>query len=157
MSTPHPSKVIQITGEPQRGYAQDVIGRIVVGGGRLWEVVVRPHVRNRKADQNSKFHALIGDIHDQAFRGYRLDCLKAVLVSQFAAEKEAMGEPLKHPGATAWDWKHECLVYIRPSTTDFSTAEAADFIEWLYAEGSALDVSWSERALAVYDEYARRA
>lgn len=151
MSTP--GRTIRITGEPQRRQAHDIIGRIVTGGDRLWEVVIRPVVARRKADQNAKFHAMIGDIHGQAFRGYELKCLKAVLVQQFADEKAEMAEPLKHPGATAWDWKRKQPVTVRPSTTDFSVSEAAEFIEWLYAEGTALDIQWSEKALAAYEEY----
>ena len=146
-------RTITFTGEDQRRYAHEVIDRVQVGSGRVWEAVIRPRVTTRKSAQNRLFHALIGDIHEQAFRGYRRDCLKAVFVSQFAAEKEEMGEPLRHPGATTWDWKRQCPVYVRPSTTDFSTAEAGDFIEYLYAEGAELGVTWSQRALAVYDEY----
>lgn len=102
---------------------------------------------------NAKFHAMIGDIHRQCFRGHSAKGVKAVLVNQFALEMAELGEPLRHPGETAWDWKHQQAVYIRPSTTDFTKAEAGKFIEWLYATGAELGVEWSEPALAEYQKW----
>lgn len=107
----------------------------------------------RGAVANAKFHAMIGDIHLQCFRGYSAKGVKAVLVNQFALEMAEMGEPLRNPGETAWDWKHQQAVYVRPSTTDFTKAEAGKFIEWLYATGAELGVDWSEPALAEYQKW----
>ena len=107
----------------------------------------------RVLSQNAKFHAMITDIHRQAFRGYSFDGVKAVLVNQFAQEMEEQGTPLAKPGERVWDWKTKEPVYVRPTTTKFRRAEAAAFIEFLYSTGVELDVAWSEPALKVYDEY----
>ncbi|MGQ7247575.1 hypothetical protein ACUN9Y_09570 [Halomonas sp. V046] len=107
----------------------------------------------RVLGQNGKFHAMITDIHRQAFRGYSFDGVKAVLVNQFAIEMDEAGTPLAHPGERVWDWKTKEPVYVRPTTTKFRKAEAAAFIEFLYATGTELDVQWSERAQSIYDDY----
>ena len=103
--------------------------------------------------QEEKYHAMISDIHRQCFRGYSAEGVKAVLVNQFAIEMEEAGTPLAHPGEKVWDWKSQEAVYVRPTTTKFSKGEAAQFIEYLYSEGTGLGVNWSEPALAVYEEY----
>ncbi|WP_043530440.1 recombination protein NinB [Litchfieldella xinjiangensis] len=118
--------------------------------GAVELVLRRP---GRGQGQNAKFHAMIGDIHHQAFRGYSADGVKAVLVNQFALEMEEQGTPLASPGEKVWDWKTKEPVYVRPTTTKFRKAEAAAFIEFLYATGVELGVQWSERALAAYEEY----
>jgi hypothetical protein len=115
------------------------------------EVVLRRP--GRELNQNAKFHAMIGDIHYQAFRGYSMDGVKAVLVNQFAIEMEEQGTPLAHPGERVWDWKTKEPVYVRPTTTKFRKTEAAAFVEFLYATGVELGVQWSEPALKAYDDY----
>lgn len=121
-----------------------------IQAGAVEVVIRRP---GRELSQNAKFHAMIGDIHFQAFRGYSADGVKAVLVNQFAIELEEAGTPLANPGEKVWDWKTKEPVYVRPTTTKFRKAEAAAFIEFLYAAGVELGVNWSEPALAVYEEY----
>lgn len=122
------------------------------GAGRqALELAVREASKTR--EQEKKYHALIRDIRLQCFRASSEDAVKAVLVNQFALEMEAQGTPLANPGEMTWDWKNQCSVYVRPSTKKFRKAEASQFMEFLYAEGSELGVQWSEKALAVYDEY----
>ncbi|MDV6318782.1 hypothetical protein [Chromohalobacter sp. HP20-39] len=118
--------------------------------GAIEIVLRRP---GREISQNAKFHAMISDIHHQAFRGYSFDGVKAVLVNQFATEMEEAGTPLANPGERVWDWRSKEPVYVRPTTTKFRKAEAGAFIEFLYAAGTDLDIQWSEPALAVYEEY----
>lgn len=120
-----------------------------IAGGAVSVSIQRP---SKSREQEKKFHAMIKDIHQQCFRGYSFDGVKAVLVNQFALEREEQGEPLAHPGERVWDWRTKEPVYVRPSTAKFRKAEAADFIEFLYATGSEFDVQWSEKALAIYDE-----
>lgn len=100
---------------------------------------------------------MIGDIHRQCFRGYSSDGVKAVLVNQFALEMEEQGTPLSNPGERVWDWKMKEPVYVRPTTTKFKKSECAAFIEFLYATGTELGVTWSEKALAAYSEYQQAA
>lgn len=130
-------------------WATDMATRGIAGG----PVVITLGRVSRGIQSNAKFHAMIGDIHRQCFRGHSANGVKAVLVNQFALEMAELGEPLRHPGETAWDWKHQQAVYVRPSTTDFTKAEAGKFIEWLYATGAELGVEWSEPALAEYQKW----
>lgn len=115
------------------------------------EVVLRRPGRSLSA--NAKQHAMIADIHHQAFRGYSFDGVKAVLVNQFALEMDEAGTPLRNPGERVWDWKTREPVYVRPTTTKFRKAEAGAFIEFLGSTGAELGIQWSEKALAVYEEY----
>tara|TARA_R110000765_G_scaffold195825_2_gene301279 strand:+ start:376 stop:846 length:471 start_codon:yes stop_codon:yes gene_type:complete len=119
-------------------------------GGPM-DVVLRRPSKNRL--QEEKYHAMIGDIHHQCFRANTPEGVKAVLVNQFALEMEEQGTPLANPGEKVWDWKSEVAVYVRPSTTKFRKYEAAQFIEFLYATGVDLGVSWSEKALKAYESY----
>lgn len=112
-------------------------------GGPVMVVLTR---ERRNKDQNAKFHPMISDIHKQCFPDRDSEAVKAVLVQQFANEKEQQGEPLKHPGRVTWCWKTGQPVYVRPSTTDFRKHEASEFIEFLYSEGSELGVKWSEKS-----------
>lgn len=122
-----------------------------IQSGRPFQIALRYLSRNEI--QNAKYHAMIGDIHHQCFRGFSVDGVKAVLVNQFAIEMEEQGTPLANPGEKVWDWKSHEAVYVRPSTTKFRKAEAAQFIEFLYAAGVDLGVSWSEKALKAYESY----
>lgn len=145
------SRTIQDAAGLQAGLAwvTDMATRGIAGG----PVVITLGRVSRGIQSNAKFHAMIGDIHRQCFRGYSAKGVKAVLVNQFALDMAELGEPLRHPGETAWDWKHQQAVYVRPSTTDFTKAEAGKFIEWLYATGADLNVEWSEPALAEYQKW----
>ncbi|SNY95543.1 recombination protein NinB [Halomonas sp. hl-4] len=145
--------VIPIASEQQREYAMARANAAVAKGVQQGAVEIEVRYAARELSQNAKFHAMIADIHYQCFRGYSADGVKAVLVNQFALEMEEQGEPLAKPGEKVWDWKSKQAVYVRPSTTKFRKAEAAAFIEFLYATGVELGVNWSEPALAVYESY----
>lgn len=114
------------------------------------EVVLRRPGRTQ--GMNSKLHAMISDIHIQAFRGYSFEGVKAVLVNQFAMEMQEAGTPLANPGEKVWDWKAQQAVYVRPSTTKFRKAEASAFIEFLGAVGAEYSIRFSERALEEHKE-----
>ena len=119
-------------------------------GGPVELVLRRP---GRSTSQSAKFHAMIGDIHKQCFRGYSLDGVKAVLVNQFSIELEEHGDPLANPGEKVWDWKTKEPVYVRPTTTKFRKSEASAFVEFLFSVGSEYTVTWSEKALKEYEQY----
>lgn len=129
-------------------WAQQMIDK----GLRAGPVQVSLSRPGKSRDQEAKYHAMIGDIHRQCFRGYSAEGVKAVLVNQFALEMEQAGEPLANPGEKVWDWKTKEPVYVRPSTKKFRKSEAAAFIEFLHSVGAEYGVQWSERALAVYDQ-----
>lgn len=115
------------------------------------ELVLRRPGKNRI--QEEKYHAMIGDIHRQCFRAFSSEGVKAVLVNQFAQEMDDAGTPLANPGEKAWDWKTQEPVYVRPSTKKFRRAEASQFVEFLFSVGAEYQVTWSEKALAVYESY----
>jgi hypothetical protein len=123
---------------------------------------------SKSRDQEKKYHAMIGDFAKQiAFnenRGvvvpikaskkkYPLMVWKALLIEQFAREKEELGEPLNHPGETVLSLDGLRMITIRPSTTKLLSHEASDFIEYLYQQGAEMGVNFSDKALAVYNEY----
>ncbi|PNQ53539.1 hypothetical protein C1141_20755, partial [Vibrio agarivorans] len=143
----------EITEPDQLRPAADWVVEMAGRGLRAGPVTVTLGRPSRSQIQNEKFHAMISDIHRQCFRVYSAEGMKAVLVNQFALEMAEQGTPLAHPGETVWDWKHQSPVYVRPTTTRFTKPECAAFIEWLYATGIELGVTWSEKALAVYAEY----
>ena len=124
------------------------IYQMVVKGAQAGAVELVLRRPGKSRSQEEKYHAMIHDIHRQCFRGYSAEGVKAVLVNQFAREMEKAGTPLAHPGKKVWDWQTQEPVYVRPTTTKFRKAEAAQFIEFLYATGVELGVQWSEPALA---------
>lgn len=120
-------------------------------------------IDDRTVPQNARYHAMIGDINKQAvikapgvvvkMSNYHPDACKALLVSWFAREKALMGEPLRHPGRVIIDPLSGEQIHVRPSTTQFSKAEAGQFIEWLYALGADSGVIWSDPAIREYEQY----
>ena len=110
----------------------------------------------RSAIQNRKFHALIGDIAKQCVvegRTYHQRIWKAWLVDQFEQELLANGERLRVQSEVVMSLDKKRLLSIRPSTTELSVKEAAQFIEFLFAFGTQEGVRFSDRALAAYDDY----
>lgn len=112
-------------------------------GGKVEMLLLRP---SRSRQQEKLYHKLIGIIADQVkvmTKKYDVAIWKALLVDQFAQDKEAAGEPLRKPGAVfpAMDGSGR-LVSIRPSTTGFSVAESSEFIDFIYAQGVELGVRW---------------
>ncbi len=127
----------------------------LVRSNRKIVVIVQEWSKSR--DQEKKYHAMIGDIARQVcFYGkkrHKQEIWKALLVEQFAREKEEMGEPLRHPGETIMSLDGKRNITVRPSTKQFLMAEAAEFIEYLYMQGTDMGVRWSEPALKAYQSY----
>jgi hypothetical protein len=131
----------------------DMVGEMIKGG----PVVITLMRESKSRDMEKKYHAMIRDISNQiSFFGkkkYSADVWKALLVDQFEREKLSLGESLSHPGQTITSMDGQRQVTIRPSTTKFRKSEGAEFIEFLYMQGSEMGVAWSEPALKVYAEY----
>lgn len=125
-----------------------------IQGGKL---VVEIRRQNKSREMERKYHAMLNDIARQVTfygnRHYGAEIWKALMVDQFAQERAQMGEPLRHPGQTIISLDGQRQVTVRASTTQFLVPEGADFIEFLYAQGSEMGVRWSEPALRVYQEY----
>jgi hypothetical protein len=120
-------------------------------------IVVEIRRYKRSREQEKKFHAMLQDFAKQiTFYGnkkHKLEIWKALFVEQFAKEKELLGEPLRHQGQTITSLDGLRTITVRPSTTQFLVAEAADFIEYLYQQGAEMGVNFSDRALAAYNSY----
>lgn len=134
-------------------HAWDMVGRSLQGGPVL-VTLSRP---KRSNDQNRHFHALIGDIAKQVtFYGtkrYSSEVWKALLVDQFEQDRIAMGEPLTHPGQMITSLDGRRTITVRPSTAKLRKAEAAAFIDFLYAQGIDMGVEFTPPALEAYEQY----
>lgn len=130
-------------------------------GDKKVQIDIRRPSRNSLS--NGKIHAVIGDIQQQAsielegatipLSCYNPDVCKAFLVRWFDLDLVEMGEPLRKSGKKVIDPVTGDLIYVRPSTTDFTQKEACKFIEWLHAFGVEHNVTFGDRALTVYSEY----
>lgn len=123
-------------------YASSVITQ-KLESGNVELAILRP---SRSRNQEKLYHKLISIVASQVKvmgRKYDVAIWKALLVDQFAQDKEAAGEPLRKPGAIfpAMDGSGR-LVSIRPSTTGFTVAESGEFIEFIYSKGIELGVNW---------------
>jgi len=137
----------------QMGIAWNVAKEAIQTAG----IVVEIKRYNKSREQEKKFHAMINDFARQiTFYGnkrHKQDIWKALLVEQFAQEKKLLGDPLRHQGKTITSLDGLRVITVRPSTTQFLVAEAADFIEYLYQQGTEMGVVFSDRAMAAYNEY----
>ncbi len=112
---------------------------------------------------NAKIHAVMQDIWHQAseylndkhvvYSSYSFDVFKAFMIKWFDLEMQEMGEPMRSTGQYRIDPRTNDLMYVRPSTTEFTQKEAAKLIEWLYAFGSERGVRFTERASRVFEQY----
>ena len=141
----------------------DLLRRGFDGGKSVQLEFARP---SRNSLSNRKLHAMIGDIHKQAvielegakipLSCYESEVVKAFLVRWFDLELKECGEPLRKAGRHVVCPLTGDKMYVRPSTKDFSQKECGDFIEWLYQWGVNNGVTFSDPAMAVYEEYAKR-
>jgi hypothetical protein len=127
------------------------------------DFVVTIQGKRRNSLTNSKIHAIIGDIRAQCVieigihrldASKELDVWKSLLVRWFDLEMTESGCQLSRPGRRIFDPFYGEWVYLRPSTTEMSQAEACKFVEWLWAFGSTRGVEWSDRAEATKSEMA---
>ena len=128
---------------------RDLVNEFLRVKGRV--VVVVKELSKSRA-QEERYNAMIGVIakhvpfqseDDERPRLYDRSVWKMLLVDDYAKECEMMGQPLRKPGRymPALDGTGR-IVRERPSTTDFSTEEAANFIEYLFAKGTEYGVQW---------------
>jgi hypothetical protein len=103
----------------------------------------------KKRIQEEKYHAMISDIARQVEhigRKWDADDMKRLLIDEFADEMRASGSPLHHDGRVIPSFDGRRIVQLGVQSRGFYVKEAAAFIEFLYAFGSARDVIWSEPA-----------
>ena len=117
-----------------------------------WRVLFSQPVRN--SEQNSRMHAMIGDIAKQyPIHGKLIPAedMKRVLVSAFKIDTKddadlaqcwkAMGELAVLPGLRGE------FVVLGDQTRRFPKKLVSAFIEWLYALGDELGIVWSDPSL----------
>lgn len=111
--------------------------------------IVRISEPKKKRIQEEKYHAMIGDIAKCCeFMGRRWDeeDWKRLLVDAFAEAMREAGTPLHHDGRVVPSLDMERVVQLGIQTRDFRVAEAANFIDYLYAWGAEQtpEVVWSD-------------
>lgn len=118
-----------------------------------WKVVISPHAADKSQDQIDKYHAMLDDIRKSGrfvFMGrsdWSKEDIKRLLIDAFSAVKAEAGEPLRYQQEIVPSLDGKRIVTLAPRSRDFTRAEASDFISFLYAYGSDLNVRWSEQWL----------
>lgn len=115
--------------------------------------------------QESRYHAMIGDIFKQAVfkdeHGAPIksdrEWIKAVLIDDFAQEMLLAGTPISKPGRITMSLDKQRMIQIRPSSAQFLVKEASAFIEYLFAFGAQESVEWSDpETQSMYRDYWER-
>lgn len=142
---------IQINTEADRNKAFRWLKACPLGWIVLFEA------ERRSALQNSKFHAMIGDIRKArgglwAGKVRSLEDWKRILVNQFESELGVQTDIV--PSLDS-----ERVVVLGSQTREFGKKKAAAFVEYLYALGGSPEwkVVWSEPAMAAYYELRKAA
>lgn len=102
----------------------------------------------KKRIQESKYHAMIGDIAKQVdLLGCKRSAedAKRLLIDAFARVMREAGTPLRQEGKILPSLDGSGFVQLGIQSRKFSVKEASEFIEHLYAYGSEHGVIWSER------------
>lgn len=157
MSTERPKqKQILIDGQETLRPRMQHVWDLVCKGIQAGPVVVELSRPRKSRLQEEHYHALIGEIAKQLRPGgqaFAPKIWKALLVDAFEQEMQQMGTPLSKPGQVVISLDGRRAVTVRPSTTELKKAEAAAFIEWLYAYGVGEGVVFSQPALEIYASY----
>lgn len=115
-------------------------------------VVQRSNLKSR--DQESKYHAMIGDIRKTApiETSHSFEAWKALLIDEFVTELARNGESLSNPGETILSFDKKRLITIRPKSSNFLRIEAAKFITFLYSFGHEIGARFSDPSIEYYEE-----
>lgn len=138
-----------------------------IQSGAVSVILGRP---SKSRDQEAKYHTMIGDIAKTVFmpvidaegnvwpnltKKHDSVYWKAVLVDGFEQELRGHGVKLRKPSRIFRSLDGERWVTERASTKEFTVQHGSMFIEYLYAQGVELGATFSEKALAYYDEVKR--
>lgn len=144
-------------------HARNLIQKAIQGGS----VLLTLGRLSKSREQEQKYHAMINDIAKTVWcavydefghivpgmrRQFDSDYWKAVLVDGFEQELREQGIKLKKPSRIVRSLDRQRWVSLRASTRDFGKQHASMFIEYLYAQGTELGATFSEKALAYYDD-----
>ena len=97
--------------------------------------------QKRSEDQNSKYHAMLGEIAEQASHlGSKWDAedWKRLLVQEFCKEK---GLPA---GRVIPNLSGDGICQLGQQTRHFSKEQASEFVEWLHAWGAENGITFTE-------------
>jgi len=112
-----------------------------------WYATIQPPTKSR--DQEAKYHAMLKDIAEQTQylgRSWDLESMKRILLNEFEEEMRKAGTPLAQSGQMIPTEDGARIIQLGVQSRQFRVAEAAQFIEFLYAWGSDRSVVWSEEA-----------
>ncbi len=112
------------------------IKAMLIAGHRL-VLEIRPESKTR--DQEKKYHAMIGDVAEQAQHlgaKWEPEDWKRLLVDKFARETD------RTPGKIIPNLDKTGVVEVGVLTRNFSRRDGSDFIEWLYAWGVENGIEW---------------
>jgi len=101
-------------------------------------------------------HAMIGDIQKQAIRGGGSSTVaqwKDLLVSEFAREKQLMGEPLSEGNSFSPSLCGTYMVAHRPTTKSFNKKIGSEYIEYIFVKGGEYGVEFTDKTMADYETY----
>ena len=129
------------------GILHQVLGMVrrALPGGPVEIKLGRPG--DRTLSQNAKMWAMLTDVADQVvWHGdkHSKEDWKCILTAGLRKQRAV-------PGIDGG------FVVLGMSSSKLGKGEFGDLIELIYAFGTQHDVFWSEKALAVYEEYARQA
>ena len=150
------SKVYVLNAKNKRhlmGEIWDLVGASIAKYGEI-QLSLSQIIKSRL--QEAKYHALISDIAKTvktSDKQYSAKVWKAKLVVDFESQLEQLKEPLRKKGEWTMSLYNQFPIYLRVSTTEFNKQEAVKFIEYLYATGLDLGATFSEKSMAIYEEY----
>ena len=99
-------------------------------------------------------HAMIGDIQKQANRAGGKTTVaqwKDLLVSEFAREKQLMGEPLSEGNSFSISLCGTYMVAHRPTTKSFNKKIGSEYIEYIFVKGAEFGVEFTDHSLEAYE------
>lgn len=113
-----------------------------------WMVVFSEPVKKRV--QEEKYHAMIGEIAAQIEhigRKWDAESMKRLLLDEFADEMRAAGTPLNGDGSVVPSLDGRRIVQLGVQSRNFTAKEAAAFIEFLFAFGANLGVTFKDNSI----------
>jgi len=124
-------------------------------GLKSGEAVIVTLGRERQSRLQEKCqHAMIGDIQKQAIRSGGSSTVaqwKDLLVSEFAREKQLMGEPLSEGNSFSISLCGTYMVAHRPTTKSFNKKIGSEYIEYIFVKGAEFGVEFTDHSLEAYE------
>jgi len=124
-------------------------------GLKSGEAVIVTLGRERQSRLQEKCqHAMIGDIQKQANRAGGKTTVaqwKDLLVSEFAREKQLMGEPLSEGNSFSISLCGTYMVAHRPTTKSFNKKIGSEYIEYIFVKGAEFGVEFTDHSLEAYE------